>query len=141
MLSILPGRVADLGDDGLSLLASEKHLLELLSIIRSHGKKLPASAIQAFHLHAKGYLSIMRDLGIKEIPKDHMLLEISARVAYQGSPQLYGCWHDEALNKLLKAVAGGAHPMVHERRILIQFPLAHDTDRAGLTATKRRRTD
>ena len=70
-----------------------------------------------------------------------MLIELASRMSFLGSPKLYGCWQDEALNRLLKEVAGGAHPMVHERRILAQFPIAHDNDRAGRTTAKRKRND
>ena len=141
MLSFLPDRVAALGEDGACVLQAGKHLFEILQIIRQYAKHPPASAIQAMHSNAKSYLRIMGTLRVKPKPKDHMLIELASRMAFLGSPQLYGCWHDEALNKLLKEVAGGAHPMVHERRILIQFPIAHDNDRAGRTTAKRRRTE
>ena len=139
MLSFLPTRMDILGGDGANLLQAGKHLFEILQLIRKHEKKAPISMIQAFHLNAKGYLQVMGELRIRVKPKDHMLIELASRLSFLGSPKLYGCWHDEALNKLLKAVAGGAHPMVHERRILLQFPVAHDNERGGLTIAKRRR--
>ena len=68
----------------------------------------------------------MQQLGVRAKPKDHMLIEMSLRAARMGSPQLYGNWHDEGLNRLLRDVAGGAHSLVHERRILVGIPVAHD---------------
>lgn len=138
-MEFLPTRAALLGGEGKLLSQAGKHLFSILQLIRKHPKTAPASMIQGFYLNAKNYLRIMGELGIKAKPKDHMMIELASRLPWLGSPQLYGCWHDEALNKLLKSVAGGAHPMVHERRILVQFPIAHDNERAGRTITKRRR--
>ena len=140
MITFLPERVGMLGRTGERLLQAGKHLFEILKLIREHRKQAPASMVQAFHSNAKAYLRIMdEELRVKTKPKDHMMIELASRLSFLGSPQLYGCWQDEALNKLLKAVAGGAHPMVHERRILAQFPVAHDNDRAGCTIAKRRK--
>ena len=129
--------------EGPLIFEAGQHLCQLLSIIRAHKKKVPTSAIQAFHRSSKSYLDILSRLGIAFKPKDHMLLEMSIRMAYMGSPQLYGNWHDEALNRLLRDVAGGAHSSVHERRILFELPRAHDNDRAGnsTAARKRQRSD
>ena len=130
--------MAKLGENGAAILEAGEHLFALLFIIRRFPKKMTAAAIQQFHTRAKGYLRHTALLmGVK--PKDHMLIEMSLRLAYMGSPQLYGNWQDESLNRLLRDVAGGAHAMVHERRILAEFPRAHDNARAGLTIAKKRR--
>ena len=131
--------VASFGRDGAVILGAGRHLLSLLSIIRDYPKKLPTREIQRFYSNSKGYLTKLEYLCIRAKPKDHMLIEMALRVAAMGSPQLYGNWHDEGLNRLLRDVAGGAHSLVHERRILLEFPVAHDNSRKGLTTTKRRR--
>ena len=69
-----------------------------------------------------------------------MLVELSLGIARLGSPSLYGNWMDESLNRLLRDVAGGAHSSVHDRRILLEFPRAHDNVRGGLAKSKRKRT-
>ena len=66
-------------------------------------------------------------------------MELSLRLHRFGSPKLYGCWTDESLNRLLRDVAGGAHSINHERRVLIEFRKAHENVRAGQTLTKRQR--
>ena len=141
VVSILPGHVPSLGDRGPLILRSGQHLLNLLTIIRAHPKKAIAVVCQDFHRSAKAYLRCLADLRIPYKPKDHMLLELAARMPFMGSPQLYGCWHDEALNRLLKEVAGSAHALVHERRVLVGFPRAYDNARSGLTTAKRRRSE
>ena len=139
VLSVLPEHVLSLGEEGPLILQAGRNLFELLSIIRAYPKSAPANACQDFHMSAKSYLTILSTLHIKYKPKDHMLIELAARMSFLGSPKLYGCWHDEALNKLLKEVAGGAHTMVHDRRLLVNFPRAYANSRAGLTTAKRRR--
>ena len=119
---VLPKFVEALGDEGRPILAAGGHLMQLLTIIRAHPKTLPVPAIQKFHTSAKLYLEIMNRLRVAPRPKDNMLMEMSVRCAFLGSPQLYGCWHDEALNRLLRDVAAGAHATVHERRIVLEFP-------------------
>ena len=138
MLCVFP-RFRNLGADGPLILNAGKHLMNLLTLIRTHPKGFPAAAVQGFHRSAKGYLDIMNDLRQAPKPKDHMLLELSVRSRFLGSPALYGCWHDEALNRLLRDVAAGAHGTVHERRILLEFPRAHDNSLAGRTTSIRKR--
>jgi len=138
-----PGAAARLGEGGALILQAGQDLLNMLRLIREFKKKMPAAAIQEFHHAAKGYLRKINQLAFLVKPKDHMLQEMSLRVAHMGSPQLYGNWHDESLNRLLRDVAGGAHALVHERRILTEFPRAHDNARAGRTtsSSKKRRVD
>ena len=125
----VPRSMARLGVRGPHILDAGRHLLNLLGLIRRYPKTFPAAAIQNFHTNAKAYLGLMEALGVLPKPKDHMLMEMSLRVAVMGSPALYGNWQDEGLNRLLRDVAGDAHSRVHERRILIEFPRAHDRAR------------
>ena len=125
---------------GQTLIDGGRALLDMLTIIRSCPKGCTAAQTQSFYRSAKTYLRMLMVLKIKFKPKDHMLLEMSTRVPFQGSPSLYGCWQDESLNRLLRDVAEGAHGAVHARRVLIEFPRAHDNVRLAQQA-KRRRTD
>ena len=136
VVSILPEHVPSLGDKGPLILRSGRNLFELLRIIRAHPKRATASACQDFHRNAKSHLGCLSDLRIPYKPKGHMLIEFAFRMPFMGSPQLYGCWHDEALNRLLKEVAGSAHALVHERRVLVGFPRAYDNARSGLATAK-----
>ena len=115
-------------------------LFSMLCLIRSHPKIMPVAANQRFHRAAKGYLTKMKDLHQEPKPKDHFLIELANRISVMGSPQLYGNWEDESINRLVRDVAGGVHALVHEKRVLIEFASAHDNMRAGKTIAKRRRT-
>ena len=107
-----------------------RHLLNLLELIRARPKTFPAAAIQSLHGSAKAYLVFLGSMDIVPKPKDHMLMEMSLRIPVMGSPALYGCWQDEGLNRLLRDVAKDAHSRVHDKRILSEFPRAHDRARA-----------
>ena len=139
LLFLLSDRFAELGAGiGKPIYDAGIHLFRILEIIRtSRVKRMPPAMIQQFHFHTKGYLTLVPVLGMHYKPKDHMIMEMSLRLARLGSPKLYGCWTDESLNRLLRDVAGGAHSTVHERRVLAEFPKAHDNLRAGKTVTKR----
>ena len=62
-----------------------------------------------------------------------MLIHLSLRIQYMGSPSLYGNWIDESVNRLLRDVSAGAHAAVHDRRALAEYPNALDNE------NKRRR--
>jgi len=128
-----------LGADGHLVLEAGEDLFALLTLIRSHPMSMPVGIYQRFYFHAKRYLQKLAVLDIGERPKDHMLIELASRIPMFGSPKLYGCWEDESLNRLLRDVAGNAHSMVHERRVLVEFKLAYSNVRDGRTITKRRR--
>ena len=104
-------------------------LFNLLSLIRKYPRKFPAAAVQSFHENTRMYLASMDELGLRFLPKDHMLVEMSLRCRELGSPALYGCWLDESVNRLLRDVAAGAHSLVHERRTLVEFPKAFENER------------
>ena len=142
LLWLLKDRWGELGADiGKAIYDAGTHLFSLLDLIRKHKKRMPANAIQRFHFHVKSYLTLVPILGMHYKPKDHMLMELSLRLARFGSPKLYGCWTDESLNRLLRDVAGGAHSTVHERRVLVEFPKAHDNLRAGRSITGKRQRE
>ena len=141
LVQLLPAKLIHLGEEGPLMLEAGRHLFSILEIIRKNSKSCPAAEIQKFHIAAKGYLVSAESLRVVPKPKDHMLLEMSLGIAFWGSPKLYGNWQDESLNRLLRDVAGGAHSSVHDKRILVEFPRAHDNQRAGLTTSKRRRSE
>ena len=122
---------------GRRLFSHGEHLFELLTLIRTHPVTFPAIAVQRFHRACKGYLKCMDDLAILPKPKDHFLQHMSDRAAWLGAPALYGCWKDESLNRLLRDVAAGSHGLIHEKRILCDFPKAYAADEAK----KRRRVE
>ena len=123
----LPPRLHFLGSDAADILKAGQSSLKILEIIRSHprGTMMSACAIQSFHREAKTYLQAMEDLRVVAKPKDHMLMEMSDRLGFMGSPSLYGNWLDESLNRLLRDVASAAHSSVHDRRVLCEFAKAH----------------
>ena len=137
----LPGKIGCLGADGPRIQSAGNSLLHILKLLRTYKKACPTPAIQFWQQHAKHYLMQMQALRVVPKPKDHMLLEMSLRISLMGSPSLCGNWQEESLNRLPKDVAGGAHCLVHDRRILAEFPKAHDNARAGVTIAKRRRTE
>ena len=125
----IPTHLECLGEDGQPLLRAFQCLQQLRSLIHSHPMTFPAAAIQSFHDHIKEYLRICGSFGINPKPKDHMTMEMSDRIAFMGSPALYGNWVDESLNRLLRDVCAGSHSLVHDRRVLLEFPAAHDRQR------------
>ena len=73
----------------------------------------------------------MEDTYVREV---HGLAEMATKIAFWGSPGLWGTWKDEAFNKELKAISFRAHRQVWMRRVLRNFYLARSSK-----ASKRRR--
>ena len=136
---LLHGKWQKLGEDGHLVQQAGENLCSILDMIRQNPKRMPINLVQNFHTCAKGYLRLLPILGVLPKPKDHMLMEMAIHLTRVGSPQLYGCWVDEGLNRLLRDVAGGAHSTVHERRVLIEFPRAHDNARARMSSSSKKR--
>ena len=67
----------------------------------------PASAQRLLDC-CTGALMDMKALGIQPTPKFHQWLHISADSLRKGVPAVWGCWLDEALNAVLKAVSNGS---------------------------------
>ena len=63
-------------------------------------------------------------VGLAPQPKDHMLIHLCFDIPLKGSPALYGCWVDESINRILCDCAAGSHSLVHDRRVLAEFPKA-----------------
>ena len=132
----LPRVGAAIGPDFQALVKAGECLMELLCLIRKHDVTFPTRDIQAFHFSAKLYLHIMsRTFGLVPKPKDHMLIHMSLRIRFMGSPSLYSNWLDESLNALLREVAAGAHSTVHDKRVLAEFPLALEKQDAKCART------
>ena len=134
-----PPNIAKLGEPGPFFFSAGKSLLKILNLIRAHPVVFPVAAIQEFFEAARTYLLDMSDLNQHARPKDHMLMHMQNKIAFQGSPALYGNWLDESVNRLLKQVAQGAHASNHARRVLLEFPPAYAASQARTAAEPKRR--
>ena len=131
----LPRIGAKLGAHFGPLLTAGQNLMDVLSLIHKHPFTFPIRDVFCFHNAAKSYLTIMTvTFGFRSKPKDHFMIHMARRIQRMGSPALYANWADEAKNKLLRDIAGSSHSLVHDRRILVEFPFASEVE------NKRRRS-
>lgn len=114
-------------------------LLNILDIIRGYPELVPPPLAQEFVDNAKLHLQFCRAVGVHMRPKHHQLLEMGCRILEFGSPALWGCWKDEAINNLLKATASSAHRAVWHRRVVSTFYEAHGPPAAAKARLKRPR--
>ena len=61
---------------------------------------------------------LMRELEVPQIPKVHMMAHLAFFACTRGSPALWACWTDEALNQDLKKISKRAHASVFAERVL-----------------------
>ena len=137
---VLPELGHCLGEAAVGFTRAGNDLLRLLRLIREHTVRFTAPAIQEFYDSTRTYLVWMQGV-LNAKPKDHMLVHLANRLAFMGSPALYGNWLDESVNQTLKAVAAGAHGAVAYTRIMNDFPLAmhakRGLKRGGASSTLR----
>ena len=74
-------------------------------------------------------------------PKDHMLIHLSDRIRFMGSPSLYANWLDEGYNRLLRDVAFAAHHTVFDRRVLLEFAQAFRAQEKEQRTKRQRLTE
>ncbi len=63
-------------------------------------------------------------LGMKLVPKHHLMVHWALRARSQGNPDLWATYEDEHTNGVLAAVARRAHAMVWSKRVHLEFPSA-----------------
>lgn len=54
-------------------------------------------------------------------PKHHIIFHLIFKMAYQGSPSLYSCWEDEAMNKILKMACRTTSQIQFEHAVLFRM--------------------
>lgn len=100
-------------------------LLEILDVIKGYPELVPPAVVQEFVHNAKLHIQFCAAVGLPLRPKHHQLLEMGCRILEFGSPAMWGCWRDEAINNLLKATASSAHRAVWHKRVVSTFYEAH----------------
>ena len=97
------GRVADVAD----CRRAQSNMQHWLHVVQLPANRLRMSPDVAQGLldTTKSAMRAMQALDIPFTPKFHLWLHISASALTRGPPDLWGCWIDESLNSVLKAVA------------------------------------
>ena len=60
----------------------------------------------------------MGELGVRDVPKVHMVAHIALSAYTRGAPAVWACWLDEALNQDLKKISKASHARVWAERVL-----------------------
>ena len=115
-----------LGRTGLPLHEAGKCIVEHIQVMKNHGCRLPASAIQSLHdtlkRHLLSLIDIAEDLPFEwELPKHHLWVHMVNRVSKTGNPRLVDNFLNESLNKLLKSTCKYASQITFERSVLYKM--------------------
>ena len=92
-----------LGPEAPGLLEAGQALIALVGIWDTSGASLPDTAISRCHALWERLMDLTSGIEVVNKPKRHVFCHVISRLADQGNPKLSANWHDEALNKLLKA--------------------------------------
>ena len=96
------------------------------SRIHDYGHGLmPAEATQRFVEATCEHIECRKALGMDNLPKANVFMELAARIVWLGAPSAYGCWKDESLNGDLKPICQQAHRLVWAKRVLATWKRAH----------------
>lgn len=87
--------------------------------------------------HMKRFVVMSQRAGVAMKPKHHMAVELARRVPVSGNPNLYACWQDETLNRLLGDIGRTAHRSVWAVRVLAKFE--HAESQRSVRGSKRPR--
>jgi hypothetical protein len=102
------------------LLRAGECLEEMVRVWSSHSGVLPSAARRqvssAYNLH----VALMLPFDCY-IPKHHAMFHSVLRSGFLGNPKSYDTWHDEALNKLLKASCKYVSQAVFEEAVLVRM--------------------
>ena len=104
-----------------------------------HMGPLPTIQAQAYCDHAKSVWQARRALNMPFKPKYHRMAHTVKMLLTHGSPWVWGCWRDEAENKVFKKIAFSAHRLVWHKRILATHRAGFGLRRGIAARMKRRR--
>ena len=105
-------------------------LRDMLLVIRVHGDNWGPRAAQELVDCYLRFLGMYSALKAPMKPKHHQACHLVASTLFHGSPQLSGCWQDEAINRHLKLCALKSHRLVWYKRILIDFSVGFGVGRS-----------
>lgn len=110
-----------LGDNGRWHRRAGEALMTMLQLIRQHHVLFDAAAARQFNAAVKQHLHAALQLQIGLRPKHHQMMHMSALTLSRGSPALWGCWHEEGMNRWLARVAQRAHRNRWTSRVLAEM--------------------
>jgi len=109
---------------------------ELMKLIHANRYRLEGQAAQEYCDATKVFVRCCQNLGVEAKPKHHDMIHLAADAHIFGSPALSATWHDEGVNRFLKAIGSNAHRACWARRVLSDFYMTHGL---GSRCKRRRR--
>ena len=97
--------VSAFGDRLDKVKACQRALAETHKLLRKHSLRMPLVDADALRGHINTSVRLMRELGVHEIPKVHMMAHLASFAFTKGAPSVWACWLDEALNQDLKKIS------------------------------------
>ncbi len=76
----------------------------------------------------KAHLAALELLGIRKVPKHHLLVHWATRSSQVGNPDKYSTYADEHLNGGLAKIGAKAHARGWSRRVITEFRQAYSSD-------------
>ena len=98
--------------------ACQRALAAVHKLLRKHDLRMPLVDADALCEHINTSVRLMRELGVREVPKVHMMAHLADCAYTKGAPAVWACWLDEALNQDLKKISKASHSRVWAERVL-----------------------
>ena len=83
-----------------------------------NGPMMPSDQIDLCYSAYSRYLFLTRSIPALVFPNRHIVCHAIERLDDQGNPKFFGNWHDEALNKVLKAACRNVSQVTFEPSLL-----------------------
>ena len=96
-------------------------LIDLVTCFHTNaiiGPIMPSDQIDLCYSAYSRYLFLTRSIPALVFPKRHVVCHAIERLDDQGNPKFFGNWHDEALNKVLKAACRNVSQVTFEPSLL-----------------------
>lgn len=117
----LAGSLHKLKPEAAELLEGARALIELVTIFDACGAAVPGPERERCLLVWQRFLEISRTMPLVVRPKRHVLAHVLQRLHDHGNPKLVANWHDEALNKVLKAACRQVSQTTFEANVLARM--------------------
>ena len=112
-------------------------LIDLVTCFHTNGlmgPRMPSDQIDLCYSLYSRYLTLTDNLPALVFPKRHVVCHAIERLDDQGNPKFFGNWHDEALNKVLKAACRNVSQVTFEPSLLRRMRplLAKNSKKRGI---------
>ena len=113
------------------LLSSGRAAVRFEELLSTGGEWPDVRAQQSMLDALLRHLSLAWSAGMTLTPKHHLMIHAVQRMATQGSLQLYSTYHDEALNRLVAAIARSAHAWTFSETINFKYACLAELEEAS----------